>query len=123
METIEKFLVSEKKIHKKKIGYVRTSSIQNKMLKEKYPPVLNIVSIVLEYQWLFYLHTSLYKNVLLSVNYSTFFTSCEGGFSAYRSLIQKCACQEASVFFFQRGILVDMLVIKHSWRWPFAQMY
>lgn len=49
METIGKFLVSEKKIHKKKIGYVRTS-IQNKMLKEKYPPVLNIVSIVLEYQ-------------------------------------------------------------------------
>jgi len=36
--------------NKKKIGYVRTSSIQNKMLKEKYPPVLNIVSIVLEYQ-------------------------------------------------------------------------
>lgn len=50
METIGKFLVSEKKIHKKKIGYVRTSSIQNKMFKEKYPPVLNIVSIVLEYQ-------------------------------------------------------------------------
>lgn len=35
------------KIHKKKVDYVRTSSIQNKMLKEKYPPVLTVVSVII----------------------------------------------------------------------------